>query len=87
MSKEKIADKLYVVLRVCYFLAFVLLFIPALNPARISELIPQTASVFTYGTSYGTLTQNFARAFSRGWVGTLTLQMLFYVWQCLFWLS
>ena len=77
MSKEKIADKLYVVLRVFYILAFVLLFIPALNPARISELIPQTASVFTCGTSYGTLTQNFARAFSRGWVGTLTLQMVF----------
>ena len=77
MSKEKITDKLYIVLRIFYILAFVLLFIPALNPARISELIPQTASVFTCGTSYSALTQNFARAFSRGWVGTLTLQMVF----------
>lgn len=77
MSKEKIADKLYIVLRISYILAFVLLFIPALNPARISELIPQTASVFTCGTSYSALTQNFARAFNRGWVGTLTLQMVF----------
>ncbi len=77
MSKEKIADKLYIVLRISYILAFVLLFIPALNPARISELIPQTASVFTCGTSYSALTENFARAFSKGWVGTLTLQMVF----------
>lgn len=77
MSKEKIADKLYIVLRISYILAFVLLFIPALNPARISELIPQTASVFTCGTSYSALTENFARAFNKGWVGTLTLQMVF----------
>lgn len=77
MSKEKIADKLYIVLRISYILAFVLLFIPALNPGRISELIPQTASVFTCGTSYSALTENFARAFNRGWVGTLTLQMVF----------
>lgn len=77
MKKEQIADKLYIVLRVLCIVAFILLFIPALNPARISELIPKTASVFTCGTSYSVLTQNFARALNKGWVGTLTLQMVF----------
>lgn len=83
MKKEKIADKLYIVLRLLCILAFVLLFIPALNPARISDLIPKTASVFTCGTSYSTLTQNFTRAFSKGWVGTLTMQMVFGGCLCL----
>lgn len=83
MKKEKIADKLYIVLRVLCIFAFVLLFIPALNPARISDLIPKTASVFTCGTSYSTLTQNFTRAFSKGWVGTLTMQMVFGGCLCL----
>lgn len=77
MKKEKIADKLYIVLRILCIASLILVFIPALNPARISELIPKTASVFTCGTSYGTLTQNFTRAFSKGWVGTLTMQMTF----------
>lgn len=83
MKKEKIADKLFIVLRVLCILSFVLLFVPALNPARISDLIPKTASVFTCGTSYSTLTQNFARALNRGWVGSLTLQMVFGGCLCL----
>lgn len=83
MKKEKLADILYIVLRVLCILSLVLLFIPAFNPARISGLIPKTASIFTCGTSYSTLTQNFTRAFSKGWVGTLTLQMVFAGCLCL----
>lgn len=77
MNKEKVAEKLYVVIRILCIIALIMLFIPALNPARISELIPKTASIFTCGTSYGALTQNFTRAFNKGWVGTLTMQMVF----------
>lgn len=77
MKKEKLANKLYIVFRLLSIAAVVLLFIPALNPARISELIPKTSSVFTCGTSYGGLTENFARALSKGWVGTLTMQCTF----------
>ncbi|MBO5030405.1 MAG: sugar ABC transporter permease [Lachnospiraceae bacterium] len=83
MKKEKIADKLYIVLRLLCIFAMILLFIPALNPARISDLIPKTASVFTCGTSYSALTQNFTRAFNKGWVGTLTMQMVFGGCLCL----
>lgn len=83
MKKEKIADKLYIVQRILCIAAMVLLFIPALNPARISELIPKTASVFTCGTSYSTLTGNFTRAFSKGWLGTLTMQMVYAGCLCL----
>lgn len=77
MNKEKIADKLYIVFRILCIAALIVLFVPAFNPARISDLVPKTSSVFTCGTSYGTLTQNFLRAFNRGWVGTLTMQMVF----------
>ena len=37
MKKEKLADKLYIVLRLLSIVSVVLLFIPSLNPARISE--------------------------------------------------
>lgn len=77
MKKEKLVDKLYIVFRLLSIAAVVLLFIPALNPARISELIPKTASAFTCGTSYSGLTENFARALNKGWVGTLTMQCTF----------
>ena len=77
MNKEKVADRLYIVLRILCIAALMSLFIPAINPARISGLISKTSSVFTCGTSYSALTKNFIRAFSRGWVGTLTMQMVF----------
>lgn len=47
MKKEKLADKLYIILRLLSIASVVLLFIPSLNPARISELISKTASAFT----------------------------------------
>lgn len=77
MKKEKVAQKLYVVLRLLSIAAIILLFIPSINPARISDLISKTTSVFTCGTSYGLLTENFARAFNKGWVGTMTMQAVF----------
>ena len=83
MKKEKLADKLYIVLRLLSIVSVVLLFIPSLNPARISELISKTASAFTCATSYGALSSNFARALSKGWVGTLTLQCTFIGCLCI----
>lgn len=77
MNKGRVADRLYIMLRILCIVSLVALFIPAINPARISGLISKTSSVFTCGTSYGALTRNFVRAFSKGWVGTLTMQMVF----------
>ncbi len=75
--KEKVSSKLYILLRMSIILGVFLLFLPAINPARISELISKNLSLFTSGLSYSKLTENFTRAFSKGWVGTMTTQVLF----------
>jgi len=55
-------------LRMCIVAAFFAAFIPAINPARISNLISQNASLFTNAVSFGSIADNFARALNRGWV-------------------
>lgn len=77
MKNNKAASMLLIAFRILCIVAVMMLFVPAINPARISGLIPKTASVFTCGTSYGALTENFVRAFNKGWVGTLTMYMDF----------
>ena len=62
-AKEQTSDKLYYVLRIAILLSFVFLFIPALNPTRISGLINKNLSLFTSGISYSKLTADFGRAF------------------------
>lgn len=77
LSKEQIANKLYLLLRSAILLAIILLFIPAINPARISGLIGKNLSMFTSGISYTSLVSEFGRAFKKGWVDPSTLQLLF----------
>ena len=77
MVKEKINNKLYILLRLSVILGVFLLFIPTINPARISELINRNLSLFTSGLFYSRLTENFGRAFTKGWVGTMTTQVLY----------
>jgi putative aldouronate transport system permease protein len=77
MVKEKITNKLYILLRISIILGVFLSFIPAINPARISEMINKNLSLFTSGLFYSRLTENFGRAFTKGWIGTMTTQVLF----------
>ena len=65
---EKKTDRLYYVYRLLAVLLFVILFLPAANPARICGLINRSTSLLTSGFSYGTLIANFGRAFKKGWV-------------------
>lgn len=54
--------------RLLALLAFLLLFIPGANPARISEKISRNMSLFTSGFFYNIFTENLQLAFRRGWV-------------------
>ena len=65
--KEIITDKLYYPIRVAILLSVVFLFIPNLNPARISGMINKNMSLFSAGISYSSLTAEFGRAFRKGW--------------------
>ena len=67
-KKRQAYDYLYYVIRAAVLLSVVFLFIPSLNPARISGMINKNLSLFTSGISYSTLTNGFGRAFKKGWV-------------------
>lgn len=61
-------DYIYYIMRAAILLSVVFLFVPSLNPARISGMINKNLSLFTSGISYSTLTNGFGRAFKKGWV-------------------
>ncbi|MGN0779368.1 MAG: ABC transporter permease [Aristaeellaceae bacterium] len=71
------AERLYYPLRIAVIAAVVFLFIPALNPARISGMINQNMSLFTSGTAYGSLINEFGRAFRKEWVSESSFRLLF----------
>lgn len=74
-KKIAVANKLYIVLRILMVLSFVCMFVPALNPVRVSGMISKTMSLFTSGVSYTGLEDGFGRAIIKGWVeqGTITI--------------
>ncbi len=76
MVKENISKRVYYVYRILAFLLFVLLFLPAVNPARISSLINKSTSLLTTAVSYSRLTENMGRAFTKSWIAESTMQMV-----------
>ncbi|MCM1307353.1 MAG: ABC transporter permease subunit [Butyrivibrio sp.] len=57
-SKTAVTDKLYWVVRTAVLAAVVLIFLPAINPARITALINKNMSLFTSAVSIDGLTQD-----------------------------
>ena len=74
--REKVADKIYWVLRLAVVANVVMLFFPNSNPARISGMINRNLSLFSCGVSYDTIVANFGRAFRQGWVNESTFHAL-----------
>ncbi|MCM1523067.1 MAG: ABC transporter permease subunit [Ruminococcus sp.] len=73
---EKIADKIYWLLRIAVLVNTVALFFPAFNPARLSGMINKNLSLFSCGVSYKSIVANFGRAFRQGWVDESTFKAL-----------
>ncbi len=67
----------YAVHRVVALIMFFLVFIPNVNPARISGLISKNLSLFTSAISYNSLVENVGRGFRKGWVDEGTFTFLF----------
>ncbi|GHV39462.1 hypothetical protein FACS189490_03110 [Clostridia bacterium] len=61
---------LLIALRVFVIGILIGLFIPAINPVRLSALISENASLFTSIISYNTIGGSFVRALNRGWITT-----------------
>lgn len=77
IKKADKVDKIYWLLRAMILLSVIFLFIPAINPVRISGLIGKNLSLFTSGISYSALTSDFGRAFKKGWVEPNTMMILY----------
>lgn len=73
---EKVADKVYWLLRLAVFVNVVLLFFSNFNPARITGMTNKNVSLFSCGMSYSSITGNFGRAFRQGWVEESTFKSL-----------
>lgn len=76
-KREFISDKAYYPLRIAILLSVLFLFIPNLNPARISGVMNRNMSLFTSGISYSSLIDGFGRAFKKGWVMESSFQILY----------
>lgn len=73
---EKIADKIFWLIRGLTIANIIMLFFPAFNPARICEEINRNLSLFTCGVSYESLVVNVGRALKRGWLPEEAFKML-----------
>lgn len=81
-SKKKKKERepvwiVYGIHRVVALIMFFMIFIPGLNPARLSGLISDNLSLFTSAISYNSLVENVGRGFRRGWVEESTFQFIF----------
>lgn len=77
VRKPETANTLFIILRVLSALTVICIFIPGLNPGRISELVNKNLSLFTSGFAWSTVQNGFKRALSGGWIGLSTLNTLF----------
>lgn len=62
------ASVIYMGQRILAFLLFFMIFIPSVNPARVTGLINKNMSLFTSAISYNRLISDTGRAFRMGWV-------------------
>lgn len=75
--EEKKVDKFYYGYRVLSLLCIALMFVPALNPAKICGLVNKNLSLFSCGFSYSSLISECSRAFNKGYVTEGSFVLLF----------
>lgn len=66
--RVNIAEKLFFVFRIEALFTTLMLFLPAMNPAKISKLIDTNVSLFTTAMSYTNLINQARRGIRRGWI-------------------
>jgi len=76
-GKERLTQIIYYIYRIVMILLLISLFIPILNPARISSLVNSNMSLFTSGISYSGLTRNILRPVSKGWMQGQSFRILY----------
>lgn len=76
-KSSKISQVIQILVRICTIILVVFLFVPGLNPSKISGLINKNLSLFTSGIFYDQLTSKFGRSLNKGWITEGTLHILF----------
>jgi len=66
-----------IALRLVVVFLFILLFIPGINPARITEKINRNLSLFTSGFFYDSLVADMGRIITKGWILESTMLQVF----------
>lgn len=78
LTGSEIVQKIfYYALRVLVLFYVLLLFLPAVNPARISENINRNLSLFTSGFFRKILFDGLGRAISKGWISGQAMNIVF----------
>lgn len=77
-AKERANKIFYYVLRILVVLYVVLLFLPGINPARISGKINRNLSLFTSGFFYKSLTDGLGRMMKNGWIPESSIRLDFF---------
>ncbi len=62
--------------RIAALIAGMAVFFPPINPGRISEKINESASLFTTGVSYGTITNSMGRILRSQWIQNSDITLL-----------
>lgn len=75
-TKEEAAPLFYVQ-RIVSLISFFLLFIPAVNPVRVTGLISKNLSAFTAAVSYTSLVGDVGRAFKANWISESAFVILY----------
>lgn len=75
-ERERIADKLYYIVRAGSLISLVMMLFPGVNPAKICGYINKTMSLLTSGLSYSNLTKECLRAFRQGWIQESSFRLL-----------
>lgn len=81
-SSNKITDSKFtkvvlILTRIVSIALVVCLFVPGINPSRVSGLINKNLSLFTSGLFYEQVASKFGRSLNKGWVTEGTLHILF----------
>lgn len=77
-GKERLTKIFYYILRILIVLYVMLLFLPGMNPARITEKINRNLSLFTSGFFYKSLTSDMGRLISRGRIPEGAIKLVFF---------
>ena len=79
-KKEKVkepAGPIFAVQRIAALFMFFLIFVPTMNPARVSALVNKNLSLFTSAVSYPALTGDVGRGFRAGWIDEGSFVLLY----------